>query len=185
MFSEGEPGHERHQRVAQFHQSRAGEEQQCDQEQSVAPAGRRRYVAGEQAAAAAASAARARKPPWFDQQRQVAVHSPVQTTSCRHADERGREQRREQVPARRRTWPRTQTLATAQVLVFPILVPLFFLVYTDVLALALLLWRRMGERGRSAWKPATANKSKFSLSRRAASSGSAPHARVIAATSAR
>lgn len=41
---------------------------------------------------------------------------------------------------RRRTWPGTETLATAQVLVFPILVPLFFLVYTDVLALALLLW---------------------------------------------
>ncbi|TCO41979.1 hypothetical protein [Dokdonella fugitiva] len=41
---------------------------------------------------------------------------------------------------RRRAWPGTETLATAQVLVLPILVPLLFLVYTDVLALALLLW---------------------------------------------
>jgi alpha-1,2-glucosyltransferase len=41
---------------------------------------------------------------------------------------------------RRRLWPGTETLATAQLLVLPILVPLFFLVYTDVLALALLLW---------------------------------------------
>jgi alpha-1,2-glucosyltransferase len=41
---------------------------------------------------------------------------------------------------RRKLWPGTETLATAQLLVLPILVPLFFLVYTDVLALALLLW---------------------------------------------
>jgi len=41
---------------------------------------------------------------------------------------------------RRKLWPSTETLATAQLLVLPILVPLFFLVYTDVLALALLLW---------------------------------------------
>ena len=41
---------------------------------------------------------------------------------------------------RRRLWPGTETLATAQLIVLPILVPLFFLVYTDVLALALLLW---------------------------------------------
>jgi len=41
---------------------------------------------------------------------------------------------------RRRAWPGTETLATAQLLVLPILVPLFFVVYTDVLALALLLW---------------------------------------------
>ena len=40
---------------------------------------------------------------------------------------------------RRRVWPGTETLATAQLLVLPILVPLFFLVYTDVFALALLL----------------------------------------------
>jgi alpha-1,2-glucosyltransferase len=40
---------------------------------------------------------------------------------------------------RRRIWPGTETLATAQLLVLPILVPLFFLVYTDVFALALLL----------------------------------------------
>ena len=41
---------------------------------------------------------------------------------------------------RRRLWPGTETLATAQLLVLPILVPLFFLVYTDMLALAMLLW---------------------------------------------
>ena len=41
---------------------------------------------------------------------------------------------------RRRLWPGTETFATAQLIVLPILVPLFFLVYTDVLALALLLW---------------------------------------------
>jgi alpha-1,2-glucosyltransferase len=41
---------------------------------------------------------------------------------------------------RRKLWPGTETLATAQLLVLPILVPLFFLVYTDMLALALLLW---------------------------------------------
>ena len=41
---------------------------------------------------------------------------------------------------RARLWPGTQTLTTAQFLVLPILVPLFFLAYTDVLALALLLW---------------------------------------------
>jgi alpha-1,2-glucosyltransferase len=41
---------------------------------------------------------------------------------------------------RRRLWPGTEALATAQFLVLPILAPLFFLVYTDVLALALVLW---------------------------------------------
>lgn len=41
---------------------------------------------------------------------------------------------------RRSLWPGTETLATAQFAVLPILAPLFFLVYTDVLALALLLW---------------------------------------------
>lgn len=41
---------------------------------------------------------------------------------------------------RRRLWPGTETLATAELLVLPILVPLFFLVYTDMLALALVLW---------------------------------------------
>ena len=41
---------------------------------------------------------------------------------------------------RTRLWPGTQTLASAQLLLLPILAPLFFLVYTDVLALALLLW---------------------------------------------
>ena len=41
---------------------------------------------------------------------------------------------------RTRLWPGTQTLATAQMLALPILAPLFFVAYTDVLALALLLW---------------------------------------------
>jgi alpha-1,2-glucosyltransferase len=41
---------------------------------------------------------------------------------------------------RRKLWPGTETLATAELLVLPVLVPLFFLVYTDVLAIALLLW---------------------------------------------
>jgi alpha-1,2-glucosyltransferase len=41
---------------------------------------------------------------------------------------------------RRLVWPGTETLATAQMLVLPILVPLFFVVYTDMFALALLLW---------------------------------------------
>jgi len=41
---------------------------------------------------------------------------------------------------RRHLWPGTETLATAQWLVLPVLVPLLFIVYTDVLALALLLW---------------------------------------------
>ena len=41
---------------------------------------------------------------------------------------------------RRRLWPGTETLATAQLIVLPILAPLFFLVYTDVFALALLVW---------------------------------------------
>jgi alpha-1,2-glucosyltransferase len=41
---------------------------------------------------------------------------------------------------RRHLWPGTETIATAQLLVLPILVPLFFLVYTDMLALALIVW---------------------------------------------
>lgn len=41
---------------------------------------------------------------------------------------------------RRHTWPGTESIATSQLLVLPILVPLFFIVYTDVLALALVLW---------------------------------------------
>lgn len=40
---------------------------------------------------------------------------------------------------RRRLWPGTESLATAQIVVLPILAPYFFLVYTDVLALALIL----------------------------------------------
>ncbi|MBN8727628.1 MAG: hypothetical protein J0H15_07980 [Xanthomonadales bacterium] len=41
---------------------------------------------------------------------------------------------------RRHLWPGSETLATAQWLVLPVLVPLFFIVYTDVFALVLLLW---------------------------------------------
>lgn len=41
---------------------------------------------------------------------------------------------------RRQLWPGSETIATAQLLVLPILVPLFFIVYTDVFALALLVW---------------------------------------------
>ena len=41
---------------------------------------------------------------------------------------------------RRQVWPGTETIATAQFLVLPILVPLFFIVYTDALALALIVW---------------------------------------------
>ena len=41
---------------------------------------------------------------------------------------------------RRLLWPGTETVGTAQFLLLPILAPFFFLVYTDVLALALLLW---------------------------------------------
>ncbi|HKW44074.1 MAG TPA: hypothetical protein VJN22_00370, partial [Candidatus Eremiobacteraceae bacterium] len=41
---------------------------------------------------------------------------------------------------RSRTQPGTESLATAQFLVLPVLAPFFFLVYTDVLALALVLW---------------------------------------------
>lgn len=41
---------------------------------------------------------------------------------------------------RTRTQPGTESLATAQFFVLPVLAPFFFLVYTDVLALALVLW---------------------------------------------
>ena len=41
---------------------------------------------------------------------------------------------------RRRAWPGTETIATAQFMALPILAPLFFLLYTDVPALAILLW---------------------------------------------
>ena len=41
---------------------------------------------------------------------------------------------------RRQVWPGTETLATAQLIVLPILAPLLFLIYTDAFALALLLW---------------------------------------------
>jgi alpha-1,2-glucosyltransferase len=53
---------------------------------------------------------------------------------------------------RRRLWPGTETLATAQFLLLPILAPLFFLVYTDVLALALILWALVAMlAGRHRW----------------------------------
>ena len=41
---------------------------------------------------------------------------------------------------RHRVWPGSETIATAQFMVLPILAPLFFLLYTDVPALAILLW---------------------------------------------
>jgi alpha-1,2-glucosyltransferase len=53
---------------------------------------------------------------------------------------------------RRSLWPGTEALATAQFLALPILAPLFFLVYTDVLALALLLWALVATiAGRHGW----------------------------------
>ena len=53
---------------------------------------------------------------------------------------------------RRRLWPGTESLATAQFLALPILAPLFFLVYTDVLALALILWAAVAMlAGRHSW----------------------------------
>jgi alpha-1,2-glucosyltransferase len=41
---------------------------------------------------------------------------------------------------RRRLWPGTETIATAQFLCLPLMAPLFFIIYTDVPATALLLW---------------------------------------------
>jgi DIE2/ALG10 family len=41
---------------------------------------------------------------------------------------------------RRRLWPGTETLATAQFLCFPFMTVLLFVIYTDVPAVALLLW---------------------------------------------
>lgn len=53
---------------------------------------------------------------------------------------------------RRRLWPGTESIATAQFVALPILAPLFFLVYTDVLALALILWATVAAlSGRHAW----------------------------------
>jgi alpha-1,2-glucosyltransferase len=52
---------------------------------------------------------------------------------------------------RRHTQPGSEALATAQFLVLPVLAPYFFLVYTDVLALALVLWATVATtRGRHA-----------------------------------
>lgn len=56
---------------------------------------------------------------------------------------------------RRRWWPGSETLATAQMIALPILAPLFFLVYTDVLALALVLWALVAMfAGRHRWSAA-------------------------------
>ena len=55
---------------------------------------------------------------------------------------------------RRRLWPDTETLATAQLLVLPILVPLFFIVYTDVLALGLLVWATFATVSARHWRSA-------------------------------
>jgi DIE2/ALG10 family protein len=52
---------------------------------------------------------------------------------------------------RKETHPGTETLATAQFIALPVLAPFFFLVYTDVLALALILWATVATlRGRHA-----------------------------------
>lgn len=55
---------------------------------------------------------------------------------------------------RRRLWPGTETLGTAQFAVLPILAPLFFLVYTDVAALALLLWAAWAAVANRPWPSA-------------------------------
>jgi alpha-1,2-glucosyltransferase len=55
---------------------------------------------------------------------------------------------------RRRLWPGTETLATAQFAVLPILAPLFFIAYTDALALALLLWACWAQLARREWMSA-------------------------------
>lgn len=53
---------------------------------------------------------------------------------------------------RRETQPGTEAIATAQFLVLPVLAPFFFLVYTDVLALSLVLWATFATlRSRHAW----------------------------------
>lgn len=52
---------------------------------------------------------------------------------------------------RARLWPGTQALATAQLLALPILAPLLFIAYTDVLALALLLWATWASVARRHW----------------------------------
>jgi alpha-1,2-glucosyltransferase len=57
---------------------------------------------------------------------------------------------------RRQLWPDTQTLATAQLIVLPILAPLFFLVYTDVLAFALILWASVATFAHRHWLAALA-----------------------------
>ena len=52
---------------------------------------------------------------------------------------------------RRGLWPGTENLATAQFVVLPIVVPFFFLVYTDVFALALVLWAGVAAFGGRYW----------------------------------
>lgn len=56
---------------------------------------------------------------------------------------------------RRQVWPGSETLSTAQFVVLPILVPLFFLVYTDAFALALLLWAAFATLKARHWLSAT------------------------------
>jgi alpha-1,2-glucosyltransferase len=48
---------------------------------------------------------------------------------------------------RRRLWPGTETIATAQFLCLPLMTPFFFIIYTDVPANALLLWGMWAARG--------------------------------------
>ena len=52
---------------------------------------------------------------------------------------------------RRQTQPGGEALATAQFLVLPVLAPFFFLVYTDVLALALVLWATVATTRNRHW----------------------------------
>lgn len=56
---------------------------------------------------------------------------------------------------RKRLYPGTESLATAQFLVLPVLAPFFFLVYTDVLALALVLAATLATLARRHWLSAT------------------------------
>jgi alpha-1,2-glucosyltransferase len=57
---------------------------------------------------------------------------------------------------RRQTQPGSEALATAQFLALPVLAPFFFLVYTDVLALALVLWATVATTRDRHWLAAIA-----------------------------
>lgn len=57
---------------------------------------------------------------------------------------------------RRALWPGTESIATAQLLVLPIFAPFFFLVYTDTLALALLIWATLFCVREQHWRAAAA-----------------------------